>query len=325
MKINDRIRGALIAALVVAVSVSFAAAEEWDLGGASTIKLKGVSGDVVVRPADRGEAYVELYSDVYPRDAFEPSVTLEGSTLRINEDWHGSGSGEVRWTIYLPRHGGQELRIATASGDLDCEDVTLRVDLDTASGDIRLVNVDLEPDSDLSTASGDYEIEDMTIREGTRFSTASGDIRLENVEVEEGVKFSSASGDIEATSCTGHLRLSSASGDVVLRRSTLIGRGKFSSASGDVELYLDELPPEGLSASSASGNVTLDAADFGGNYTLVMVRNEEHGRIQCPFDITSERTFREHRSTYEEQRVERGSGGPEIELETGSGRVVVKN
>ena len=117
----------------------------------------------------------------------------------------------------------------------------------------------------------------MTIREGTRFSTASGDIRLENVEVEEGVKFSSASGDIEATSCTGHLSLSSASGDVVLRRSTLIGKGKFSSASGDVELYLDELPPEGLSASSASGNVTLDAADFDGSYTLVMVRNEEHG------------------------------------------------
>jgi DUF4097 and DUF4098 domain-containing protein YvlB len=325
MRLNNRIRGVLFAALVVAVSVSFAAAEEWDLQGASTIKLKGVSGDVVVRPADRGGAHVELYSDVTPRDAFEPSVTLDGSTLRIDEEWHGSGSGEVRWTIYLPRNGNQELRFATASGDLDCEDVALRIDLDTASGDIRLVNVDLAPDSDLSTASGDYEIQDMTVREGTRFSTASGDIELENVEVEEGVKFSSASGDIKATSCTGHLQLSSASGDVILRKSTIIGKGKFSSASGDVELYLDELPPEGLSASSASGDVMLDAADFGGSYTLVMVRNEEHGRIRCPFEITSERTFHKNRSTYEEQRVERGSGGPEIELETASGNVVVRN
>lgn len=325
MSVIRRIRGILIGVLVGIVPVvAPAAAEQWELSGVSTIRLDGVSGDVIVRPADGGPGWIELRADVYPADAFEARVERRGSTLRIKEEWSGSSQGEVEWTIHIG-DGGPEIRVETASGSLDSRDVALDIEFQSASGSIELTNVDIGPNSDLSTASGDYRIRDMTVREGVRFRTASGDVHLENVEVQEGVSFSSASGDVEARGCTGHLRLKSASGDVVVRDSAIVGEGKFSSASGDVSLYLDQVPNEGLSASSASGSVLLDAGGLGGSYTLVLVADLDEGRIDCPFDVTSKRTFERNRRQYQEMRVERGPGGPEIELETASGSVIVRN
>ena len=115
------------------------------------------------------------------------------------------------------------------------------------------------------------------------------------------------------------------SGDVIVRNSTLYGEGRFSSASGDVLLYLDEVPDGGLSASSASGDVLLDAGNLGGNFTLILVADEKKGEIDTPFAYTSERTFRKNNRDYMEKRVDRGSGGPEIELSTSSGKVTVRN
>jgi DUF4097 and DUF4098 domain-containing protein YvlB len=144
------------------------------------------------------------------------------------------------------------------------------------------------------------------------------------VEIGEDVSFSTASGDVMCDNCRGSLELSSASGDVVVKNSSIGGFGKFSSASGDVRLHLDEIPRDGLSASSASGDVVLDG-NFGRDYTLVMSAREDKGRIVNPFETTSRRTYREGRYTYEEEVVEQGSGGPEIRLHTSSGTVVVKN
>ena len=324
MRVTRQIRASLIAVLVVVVSMTMALAEQWELSGVRTIQLDGVSGDVVVRPASQGQGWVELRADVHPPDAFEASVEQDGSTLRIEEKWRGSSEGEVEWTIYVG--GGEpEIRVETASGSLDCRDVDVQIDFQSASGSIDLTNVDIGPDSSLSTASGDYRIRDMTVREGVRFRTASGDIELENLQIDEGVSFASASGDVKARNCTGHLRLKSASGDVVVEDSTIMGEGRFSSASGDVSLHLNQVPDGGLSASSASGKVLLDAGELSGSYTLIMVADQERGRIDCSLDVTSERTFERDRRYYEEKRVERGSGGPEIALETASGSVVVRN
>ena len=314
------------AALVVAIApVSLVTAEQWDLSDISKIALDGVSGDVIVRPADGGGARIELYEDVRPQGAFDVTVDQDGSTLRIEEEWRGSSSGKVEWTIYVPSGGEPQLDVDTASGSLDCRDVNVSIRFESASGSIELQKVGLGRDSDFRTASGDYKIVDMTVQEDAGFRTASGDIELERVEIEDGVTFASASGDVRAEGCTGHLNLKSASGDVVVRDSTVVGEGRFSSASGDVSLYLNGVPDDGLSASSASGKVLFDAGGLGGDYTLVMVADEKKGRIDCPLDFTSERTFERHDRSFDEKTVERGSGGPKIALETSSGSVIVKN
>ena len=113
-----------------------------------------------------------------------------------------------------------------------------------------------------------------------------------------------------------------ASGDVTVRDTELTGECEFSSASGDVALRLKTLPEEGLYDSSASGDVTLDVDDFGQDFTLVMVARNDRGNIRCPFEFTSEIKLRRN---YEQKTVERGSGGPQIELETSSGSIVVNN
>ena len=319
----DLRRAGLVALLVLCMS-GFALAEEWDFSSVERIELEGVSGDVILLPAGGG-GRVELRSNVTPRGNFEASVEQDGDTLRIRESWTGGNSrGDVEWTLYIPSGSGTRISIETASGSLSAEGITGRIDLSTASGDVELIDVELDSGSSLSTASGDYTIEDMRIDDDVSFSTASGDIHLNSVEIGQDVAFSTASGDVMCNDCRGSLVLSSASGDVEVKNSSIDGFGEFSSASGDVRLHLDEIPRDGLSASSASGDVVLDG-NFGRDYTLVMSARQDKGRIVNPFETTSRRTYREGRYTYEEEVVEQGSGGPEIRLHTSSGSVVVKN
>ena len=118
--------------------------------------------------------------------------------------------------------------------------------------------------------------------------------------------------------------MSSASGDVVIRDTELRGWSEFSSASGDVSLHFETLPQHDMSVSSASGRVVLEVDDFGDNFTLVLIKREDRGRVSCPFDYTSEDTFEDYH-LYEEKIVKRGFGQPEIKLRTASGRVIVKD
>ncbi|HZM16220.1 MAG TPA: DUF4097 family beta strand repeat-containing protein [Candidatus Krumholzibacteria bacterium] len=304
---------------------AWASPEEWSFTGVERIEIKGVSGDVVVRPATGKQVEVKLVAHVVPSDAFEPRVEQSGTSLRIDERWHGgSSSGSVEWTVLVPK-GAADLRLAmdTASGDLDVEGIAARIDLDTASGDIICTDVQLGNSSDLSTASGDFTFKRVTLGSNCDLTTASGDFEFTDVDLGEGCDISTASGSIEVVGCKGEMELSTASGDVVVENCQIEGRGEFSSASGDVRVRLDKLPAEELSASSASGDVSLKVADYGANFTLTLVKREDRGDIVCPFKFTSERTYEDHH-VYEEKVVQRGTGGPEVWLKTASGSVIVR-
>ncbi len=302
--------------------------ERWEFSNKVTkIKLDGVSGDIFIRPAKGSQGMVELEWDVHPEGNFTPKVDQDGRTLFIKEKWRGRrSSGSVEWTIYLPKGSTPpKIQISTASGALDCQRIAARIIFETASGDIELANVELGEDSDFNTASGSFSIHDMTISEDTRFSTASGDFDLEDLVIEDGCRFSTASGDIKCINCKceDDVEFSSASGDVVIKDTEILGESGFSSASGDVAVYLEELPENDLSASSASGNVLFDVGDFGDDFTLVLIKRKNKGRISCPFEYSEEDTFRDHH-VYERKIIRRGSGRPEIELRTASGKVIVR-
>ncbi len=299
--------------------------EEWEFSGVQNIELDGTSGDIIIRPAEGETGRVVLLSDVHPRRNFRPEVEQRGEDLVIDEEWSGHSSrGHVEWTIYLPRTAdAPRIEISTASGDLDCEETAARFDFNTASGDVTLRAVELVGRSKFDTASGDYELTDMTLAKGSKFDTASGDFDLRDLVIERNCRFSTASGDIECRSCKGYMEFNTASGDVEIQDSEISGQGEFSTASGNVRIEINELPADGLLASSASGDVFLDVGDFGDDFTLVMIKREDRGRISCPFDYTSEDTYERHDQVYEVKVVERGSGSPEVELRTASGKVVV--
>lgn len=319
----------LVACMAIALAAVAPAGESdsWDLDGVSGIRIDGVSGDVVIKPADGAGARVEIYSDIHPEANFKPVVKRSGDVLRIKEKWSHNTSGELVWTIYLPRRGTPlDVRISTASGDLSCSGVALKVDFETASGDIELSEVELGAGCDFSTASGDYSISGMTISEDSEFSTASGDFDLEDLVVEADCEFSTASGDIDIKRCSfgDGVEFSSASGDVSLHNSTLTGEGELSTASGDVHVSLDKMPPHGLSASSASGDVTFAVDSYGDDFTLIITKRKDKGHIRCPFDYAKEEEFNRNHHTYVRKVVKRGSGKPVVELSTASGSVVVK-
>jgi hypothetical protein len=65
--------------------------------------------------------------------------------------------------------------------------------------------------------------------------------------------------------------------------------------------------------------------NFGSDFTLILIKRQDRGRISCPFDYTSSDTFEEGRHVYEEHIVRQGSGRPEIYLKTASGSITVRN
>ena len=303
-------------------------ATKYEFSSAVTaIQFEGISGNISIVPAEGTSGEVKLRASVRPSRNFRPEVEQDGNTLYINEHWEsGSSNGSVDWLIYLPKtQKPLRIKVSTASGELICKDINARISFSTASGNIELAGVALGDGSNLSTASGDIILHNMTVDEGSEFSTASGDVELEGVTISEGCGFSTASGNVRSTGCKGYFELSSASGNVEVRDCEVAGRSKFSTASGGVNLYLTRLPDGNMTASSASGDVRLDVAEFGDNFTLVLVAREDEGEISCPFDYTSEDTYEDGQgNVYEEKTVERGTGRPEISLSTASGEVVVK-
>lgn len=306
-------------------AAGMAGAQEWTFSGVERIEIRGTSGDVAVRPGPGANVEVKLVARVEPADAFEPRVEQQASVLRIDERWHGgSSSGSVQWTLLVPaRQADLRIRMDTASGDLQVEGIAARIDLETASGDVVLHGVQLGSSSELDTASGDFALRDVTLGEDCELQTASGDVEFTGVTFGSGCEVSTASGDVEVVDCKGPMELSSASGDVVVKKCAIEDTGDFSTASGDVTLQLAKLPAALLSASSASGDVSLGVDDFGKNFKLTLVKRQDRGRIVCPFEFTSERTYEEHH-VYEEKIVQRGTGGPEVVLKTASGSVTVR-
>ncbi len=316
-----------LAALMGAVVVSPVAAQSehtWSFSGIDRINLDGTSGDLEIGLADGNEFELRLEQNVRPGGAFRGEVEQHGSTLNIHEEWgHGSSRGSVRWILAVPASARLTIVMDTASGGVEAEFVSARFEIDTASGDFVLRGGGILAGSDIATASGDFKLSNVTVGEGVEMSTASGDIDLNAVIGGRGFEFSTASGDVTVRNSTGILKASSASGDVRVYDSELNGASRFSSASGDVTVRLNAIPTHDLELSSASGNVQLTAG-FGSDFTLVMSKRQDRGRIRSPFAFTSEETYERHGQTYERKTVVRGAGGPEIRLSTASGNVEVR-
>ena len=153
-------------------------------------------------------------------------------------------------------------------------------------------------------------------------STASGDVEMINCQGE--FELSSASGDVVVENCEGDFECSSASGRVEGIDVKLATTSSFSSASGSVEVILGSSPIDDLSVSSASGRATLNYNGNTMNGYFELVAREGRGRIVCPIDFENEEEFSRHGQYYVAKSFTKGSGEPEIVVETASGRATLK-
>lgn len=321
--------------------------ETFEFEDVHSLNIETVSGEVSILPGDESKFVVVLENDLDDPEQLDPEVEVHRGELYVEEHFIGKNvNGAIYWTIYVPKSA--ELRsigFSTASGDFVLEDVDAKsVETETASGRVSVTSVTAK-ELNLSTASGAIVLEDCkadiveaesasgrikakSICAGEiELSTASGKIVAEDCEADY-IKTSSASGRTSASSLAGkEIKLSSASGRIVAEDCDIEQLADVSSASGDVRVYLPHLPSDHLYASTASGDVFLEVPQFGENFSMSLTKRADRGRIKCPFEYTKEETIRlNERDRYLTDRylVERGKGGPDIELSTASGTITIE-
>lgn len=138
------------------------------------------------------------------------------------------------------------------------------------------------------------------------------------------IKFNSASGSISLTSIKGKFEINTASGDVDGINLWLSGSSTFSSASGSVNISVKETPKFQLSASSASGDATID---FNQNPIIGLVEMKARvklGKIVCPFKFDAEKETEYGGQKYWTKSFQIEKKTPLIKIHTASGKAVLK-
>ena len=184
--------------LRVTIALSKALTDALDFeGGGSDLRVEGV--------AFAKARLITASGDITLKD-----VACEGG-IGINLNTH---SGDMKLTDV----SAANLMVHTGSGDLTAQRLRLsgQLRLESASGDIELRDVGCGALTAV-TASGDIEA-DRCRAAGTVIRSASGDVRLDEVESDPTLAVDTASGDVDLTRCIAReTRVKTASGDVDLR------------------------------------------------------------------------------------------------------------
>jgi hypothetical protein len=271
-----------------------------------SMDIRTISGDIRICPGNDAKLKVELKNDLDHPDRLDPIVEADQGELSIEEHFTGNHvSGEVYWTIYLPKSAElKRVKCKSASGDMSFEGFkTESIRAKSASGEV-LVNSMYVQEIEISTASGSITVK-ASDADFVNINSASGDISLSSVHSNE-------------------QELSTASGSISVENGKIEEQSTMQSASGDVELDLPQLPPVGLVVSSASSDVTLKVPDFGENFSMTISKGGHGGRIKCPFAYTDKTTFRnddDDDNRMDRYYVKHGEGGPDIKLKTYSGTI----
>lgn len=315
--------------------------------GINSVNIQTASGSITICPGSENKFVVELKNDLEEPDLLNPEVEADNGELSVAEHFRGNNvRGEIYWTVFVPPSAIlKTIECHSASGDMQFEKIKVDfVKTESASGNVVVDSINAK-EFEFSTASGSINVKDCGV-DFIEVNSASGDISVDSVHarelefsaasgsiiVKDGdadfVKSNSASGDISFSSVQAkELELSAASGSIMVEDCVIDELGKMTSASGDVELYLPRLPSMRLDASSASGDVTLKVFQFGENFAMTLMKREDKGRIQCPFEYTESETIRLHTNDdylTDRYTVKRGKGGPEIRLVTASGTIKIE-
>lgn len=196
---------------------------QFDVDGPARLVISLQSGDIEVYPSPDGGIEASLTGKT-------AGVTVEqaGNTVSITSEKKTSffTASSVRVTVGVP--AGCDLEVSGASLDLVARQRLGAVKARTASGDIRLADID-----------------ELVVK------TASGDVRFDTVHGH--CEVTAASGDLIGDAVTGDLKASLASGDVRIGR--VDGDISVKSASGDAQI--DRAQGDDIAIRSMSGDITI--------------------------------------------------------------------
>ncbi len=245
------------------------------------IDVFDTSGDILILPSPDGDIHIQhtACDRWYYQITGEETVTVRRVRSRqsaqvetMNFEVFGRSfsvsipsfskvfSVRLQLKILIPEGSHAAVSINSASGSVECRDVTLEaLSVKLADGDVTAERVVSRGKVSLSTASGDVTLQDVSAPE-VSLNTVSGDTDLSGVKT--GVLTAlSVSGDVDGENLAAANRLSTTavSGDLDLELSLPCGGVNLETVSGDVQLTLpgpDSLYAVAAKASAGSVNVS---------------------------------------------------------------------
>ncbi|HJU36163.1 MAG TPA: DUF4097 family beta strand repeat-containing protein [Gaiellaceae bacterium] len=197
------------------------------------------SGDIEVETDATDETYVSVDGDERLLEHIEVHHNGDRVAVTLREKGKfgfslGSlfGDGGLRVQVRAPH--GSSVRIKTASADTELEGHFGALELNSASGDVRLRG-ELVDNATIKTVSGDVELERV-----------DGDLSVQCV-----------SGDVRARAIAGSVDTKSVSGDIRLD-ALVSGKVRFTSVSGDIEIGIAPGSLLDVDAGSTSGDLTSE-------------------------------------------------------------------
>lgn len=185
----------------------------------------------------------------------EVKVT-KGSTMLIEAE-----GGEYRNYILFTHKAAVRLVVVIP------EDRAVDVEVETASGDIRMDGIAVRDSWTLDTNNGDIEVANLS-GEGTA-ETMNGDVKAERVKGP--VRMSTLNGDIRVQNADGDVNVKTANGDITIE--SVSGNLAAETNNGDVEI-MESLG--GLQVETANGEIDISASRVGGDWTV----ETKHGDIE---------------------------------------------
>jgi DUF4097 and DUF4098 domain-containing protein YvlB len=302
---NATFRCTLDAVVVTAILIAFGAgaarAYERDetlrkripLEGAKHIIVMNSRGDVkVIGEKGRGEIACEYTKRIRSRDQDEANrmfdlmdieVEREGAVIKVSARYPDrSDSNRSIFAVLAQRYtgisidmsimvpSGLDVKIVTASGDVQLASILGAGEITAASGDIEVSGVgELKVD----VSSGDIVVSSVT--GDASLSSASGDIEAHHIKGDALVR--SSSGDITLYDIGGDLTASSISGDVEVEG---VRGVVFSGTNGSVRFVGVR---GGVKATVASGDVEVGASpESNANYEIRTSSGEIELRFERP-------------------------------------------
>ncbi|HKP17180.1 MAG TPA: DUF4097 family beta strand repeat-containing protein [Gaiellaceae bacterium] len=225
------------------------------------------AGSIEIETADVAETIVEV--EAIRGDVDNLKVEQHGRDVVIEHRRRFALSGKDEYEIRITAPHGADADLNVASADVRAAGRYGEVELHTASGDLRVAEV--ERDAKVRSASGDVRFD--TVRGRIEVTTASGD--LEIGAAHGGGTIRSASGDVRLGQAADRVVVQTASGDLVIE-SIAEGAVDLKSASGDARIGVGRGSRLYVDARSLSGDtsseVDLDGVEADDEGPLVEVK-----------------------------------------------------
>ena len=242
------VRAAVTAVTLLVLGAGTLRAQRFDttltVRGSARLSVQNLSGAIAIRSWTRNQVRVQAEYDRARIDVTESAGRVSVRTV------NRYGSGEVDYTISVPRGTGVEIN--AVSSDVTMGDVCGDLNLNTVSGD---VEVDcIEGDGQIQTVSGDVTVSNVRSRH-LEVGSTSGDVQVSGVR--GGVGAHSVSGDVTLSRIDGdEVTAETVSGDIDYDgRIADNGRYNFEAHSGDVTLRI-----------AGSFNATVSVSTFNGDF-----------------------------------------------------------